>query len=636
MTRGVRLTTILALAFMAALAIFVSQSDSSSAQPPFEPGAFVCYETLETDENCDGDASAGAVTDIHGSFCIGWNQDCSTKDAPVVDSNFGAVVGFVPPEFPLPAAGSVPVGAIAGRLTSEATLGVLNNPCGLTIQVAFTLMNASININDTIDPLPPGETDVFEPLALDANGNGIPDGVDKYPSFLNETFKNTQPIARLFGIGIVQGSWVALNFVFFEPGVTLEAANRTVTFDPALGVPSITVLNNPEAPAAPGAISDFCAPLLSDNIALGITVDNPCTPTPVPGAACPPGSGTPVFENRGYPLFPCEAGNVIDEDGDGAINDGCPQVNSISESGADCNNDTSDDGEDTAVNDGCPQSGDKSENSRLGGACSGGDEGGCVFRQNPASAGTVRFTTLTASQRDSDGDGIENSLDVCWDDPNPDWDPRAADPVNDPDSDGLANECDPSPNERSAQLLSGCKAGIVGPDEDSDCFSNRADNCPLVSQLQDPNAPAEVDVNAPIITDEDSDGVGDACDPDPNDPEEQGEPAFICLNMELGVGGGATKAVSTPDPDQSLDCATSQVVETTPTPVGQTPTPIGQTPPPGGTGGVGNGDVDTGIGSLAPTSTNVSVWAILLAVLGGVGVLAGIRILRSRRVDSDE
>lgn len=640
MPRGVRLTSFLALAVIAALAAFVSQRDSSTAQLTFDPGAFICFEVTETSAACDGDPSPGAATDLHSSFCIGWNSDCSVKDAPVTDSNFGGVIGFTPPEYTVPSGNDIPIGTIVGRLTAESTLGILNNACNVIIGVAFTIMNASIDINDTISPKPPGSDDVMEPLALDANGNGLQDGVDKYPAFLNETFDGKQPRARLFGVSLIQGSWITLNFVFFEPGESFEVAGDIVTLDPALGVPSVTVLLNPEAPAAAGVISDFCAPLLSDNISLGVTIDNPCTTTPqavVNGAACP---GTTVFENCcGYPLFPCETNNAHDEDGDGFINDGCPQVGAIAETGAQCNNNISDDPEDSDVNDGCPQVGDKSEATRIGGSCSGANEGGCIFRQNPASAGTVTFTTLTASQRDADGDGIENSLDVCWDVPNPEWNPRANDPANDSDGDGIPNVCDPEPNGSKSVFLPGCPAGVVGADHDEDCYSNRQDNCPTDNQLENANLPPDATTNLSLPEDRDSDGVGDECDPDPDCADCQGEPAFVCLNMALGVGGGATKAVGVADADRSLDCATTSIVEgpgasgsPTPTPVGQTPTPVGQTPQPlGGVGGP-----DTGVGSLAPTATNASIWAIVLAVLGGVGVLAGIRILRARRVDREK
>lgn len=628
MTRGFRLTAIAALALLAALTIFVSSQDTT-AVAPFEPGGFVCFEVTETPAECDGDSSPGAATDIHSRFCIGWNQDCSVKDSPVTDSNFGLVVGFTPPEFTGP--DTIPIGSVIGRLTSEATLGLLSNPCSTVIQVAFTLMYASTNISDTLDPLPVGETDVLEPYALDANGNGLPDGVDKYPSFLNETFDGKQPVARFFGASFIQGSWVTLNFVFFSPGETFEAAGEDITLDPNLGVPGVTVLNNPEAPAAAGPISDFCAPLLSDNITLGKTMDNPCTPADVDGAACP-GGDTPVFQNRGYPLFPCETGNSFDEDGDGKVNDGCPQAGANAESGAECDNDISDDLEDSDVNDGCPQVGDQSEGARIPGDCSATDEGGCSFRQNPATAGPVTFTTLSASQRDADGDGIENGLDVCALTANPGWDPRGA--SNDGDLDGIPDACDPDPAVQGSQSPFTCKAGIVGPDEDQDCFSNRADNCPLDNQLANPNLPPDTD-NLPAPNDEDNDGIGDACDPNPNNADTEGEPSFICMKFALDVGG-AQKATATYDPNQSRDCAVSSAVPTGPTP---TLAP-GETPVPTATGGGGNNGVDvppdTGVGSLAPVATSVSLWAIALALVGTAGVLAGVRILRSRRVDRED
>ncbi len=630
MTRGFRLTAIAALAIVAALALFVSSRDTV-AVPTFEPGGFACFEIAETAAECDGDSSPGAVTDIHGGFCIGWNQDCSVKDSVVTDSNFGGVVGFGDPVFVGP--DTPPKGTIVGRLTSQATLGLLSNPCSTVIGVAFTLMMASIDITDTIAPLPVGESDVMEPMALDADGNGLSDGVDKYPLFLNEAFDDKQPIQRLFGISFIQGSWISLNFLFFNPGETFEFSNQDLTLDASLGVPSVTVLQDPTVPAAPSPVSDFCAPLLADNITLGQTIDNPCTPVGAEGAACP---DTKIFENRGYPLFPCETGGKHDDDGDGKINDGCPQVGATAETGAECDNDVSDDLEDSDVNDGCPQSGDQSEAERAPGACSGNDEGGCIFRRNPATAGTFTGTILTVSQRDADGDGIENSLDVCALTPNPEWDPRSIPDVDDPDFDGIPNACDPFPNEQSGQSALTCPAGITGPDEDGDCFSNRADNCPFHSQLEFPDQNPGPN-NLPDLNDEDSDGLGDICDPDPNDPDAQGVPAYICLNFSLEVGG-AQKSVATYNPDRSLNCATSSVTPSDGTPA---PTPTlapGQTPGPGGPGGNGGvgGGPDTGIGSLSPTATNVSIWAIALAAIGGIGILAGVRILRSRRVDRED
>lgn len=202
------------------------------APPPFSPGGVICFENLESPPECDGDTAPGAPADLRSKHCVGWNADCSVKDNPVSDSNFGALVSFTPPEWNLPRGDTIPVGALAGRLESEASLGLLNNPCNSRIQVAFTLLNGSINTGATISQL----------LAMDGNGNGIPDGADRYPAFLNGSIQGAQPRARLFGITHIQGSWLTVNILFFEPGATLNIGGNAVTFNSALGYPAITIL----------------------------------------------------------------------------------------------------------------------------------------------------------------------------------------------------------------------------------------------------------------------------------------------------------------------------------------------------------------------------------------------------------
>jgi hypothetical protein len=65
--------------------------------------------------------------------------------------------------------------------------------------------------------------------------------------------------------------------------------------------------------------------------------------------------------------------------------------------------------------------------------------------------------------------------------------------------------------------------------------------------------------------------------------------------------------------------------------VGQTPSPK----PAGGTGGGVGGDVDTGIGSLAPGGNDIPAWAAILVALGALGLafglgMSGTRIWRRR------
>src|SRR5207247_1468537 len=140
------------------------------------------------------------------------------------------------------------------------------------------------------------------------------------------------------------------------------------------------------------------------------------------------------------------------------------------------------------------------------GTCSGTDEGGCAYLANAPSAGTHTFTLWTESLRDADGDGIENLLDVCALIPNGSWNARASDLLNDSDEDGLPNQCDPHPDEKSVQSPLTCETGTVGNDEDQDCMANRADNCPSVNQLENPGEPPAVN-NNPVQTDIDRDQI---------------------------------------------------------------------------------------------------------------------------------
>ena len=347
-------------------------------------------------------------------------------------------------------------------------------------------------------------------------------------------------------------------------------------------------------------------------------------------------------EPRGYPLFPCETGNTHDEDGDGKVNDGCPQVHGTAETGAQCDNNISDDLEDSDVNDGCPVFGDQSEAVRMPGACSAFDEGGCILGQNPATPGVFEATTLAVSLRDADGDGIENELDVCALDANPGWDPRAPG-SDDFDFDGLPDTCDPNSSVSSPSSPQTCAAGNTGPDEDQDCLSNRQDNCPLVNQLADPGAPPGRN-NLPNLSDQDNDGLGDACDPNPNQPETEGVPAFVCLKFGLDVGG-AQESVATYDPERSLNCATSPTTDgSTPGPTSgpeptltPTPTPtltVAPTPTAAPTltatptsTALGANETPVGLPATGAPFDSGGSWVGWILLLGGAAVGAGATLL---------
>src|SRR5574341_412687 len=185
-SRGLRFLTAAAMAVVLGV---LAAGPASGAAPQFDPGAVMCFESLESGARCDGDTTPGAATDISLTFCTSWNDDCTVRDSVPEKASPGGMVAFTPPEWNVPKGDTIPIGAIAGRVVEERHLGLLGGSCNNRIQASGTLLNASINVSDSVAPRPEGETDRMQPLAMDANGNGIPDGADRYPTFLAEHFQ---------------------------------------------------------------------------------------------------------------------------------------------------------------------------------------------------------------------------------------------------------------------------------------------------------------------------------------------------------------------------------------------------------------------------------------------------------------
>lgn len=115
--------------------------------------------------------------------------------------------------------------------------------------------------------------------------------------------------------------------------------------------------------------------------------------------------------------------------------------------------------------------------------------------------GTHLLQAYARSARDADNDGYENGFDTCPFTANLDADPRTSTGPDLPaPGDGLDSACDTTP-------------GATFNDADSDGYSNRLDNCPLVAN-PDQADNNEVSVNLfPADGGPGSDGIGDACDP---------------------------------------------------------------------------------------------------------------------------
>lgn len=406
----------------------------------------------------------------------GANSDfTSNLDIPAGDVNFAGLVAFIPPEWGMTPGDEIPIGAIVGKLTTTATLGLINGPCANELPIVFTMLNASIDITDTVkfddtdpepgdagyDPQNPGN-DVGE-FAEDKSGDGLQDAIDKYPEFItrvlvDEDDEPLQPIRRSASISIVAGTSVLLQFLVFEPGTLI---NEAIPSDADLGFPSVTLLQNlgdPEIDPMPGVITDFCTPLITANTTFGVSMDNACTDD------VPKDDLEPVCEVTSAPL---------EVTGEGGTDP---------------------------------------------------DEGGVALLTNPAE-GTYTFTVVALGQRDADGDGWENSFDVCPFTANV-GDPHIAGD-GDFDTDGLDSACDPNDNETNS-------------DQDLDGYANRQDNCPLIA-----NGENEVDV--PGVgnqedNDVDEDGedapdqIGDACDINPDSPD--GELLSAVLTQDITIGPG--------------------------------------------------------------------------------------------------
>jgi len=592
--------SLIAFAFLALVIGLIGRSDSAHASS-FNPTASACFTTATNPDaaTCDGNSAPGARSNI-----------LATYEVPLGDANLAGVIAFTPSAFTVPAAADLPIGAIVARLNSIPTLGLINGPCASLLPVNFTFMNASVDVNDTIDPLPYTISNNLQNLAQDANGNGLQDGMEKYPSYLNTLFKNQQPRARYVAftsLSFASGLWVVLQFLIFEPGASPNS-DTLPALDAALGYPNVTVLQDPTQPPSVGAVTDFCTSLKVRTVINGESEDNANTET---------------------------------------------------------------------------------------------NEAGKTVRQNPSSDGTYSFILWNRSQRDADGDGLENSLDTCPYAANVENPRKSAAEGGDPDLDGVDSICDPVPGSACTPTALDC---------DGDQYTNRQDNCPLVAN-------GETQANTPGVgnqTDNDfvfgplnvGDTIGNACDqnqgtldghyhvtgPCPASPAgcEAGGPA-TCLTAQIKVGAGGATAdtdfvlcgripvavVAVGDSDQ--DGVPDNIDQCPGTPAGAAVDAIGCTPTqaeedsdndgvinrsdicpgtPAGTTvdaqgcsaaqraarntsstnpGDGVGGPSSGVGSLSPAAAGIPAWAAIASALGGAGLLGSLgtfaaRFLRRRRL----
>ena len=491
--------------------------------------------------------------------------DCGNQPGSqdTCDANFSSNTTFTPPNYYVHHGSDLPIGAVVGNLSSNPTTlsnGASHSDCDQGIVVTFNpLVNASIDPQDTIDPRAPGVSDRFNPLSIDVDpANGIPDGADRYPSFLLTAFDPdgpagpAQPLiprARYFGIVQVLSDQIPLQFLIFNPGqlqAAFTGANSPLgELGGAFGYGSVTVLSDPTAPLAPSSITDFCSPLTTTTNLFGITQNNsatgPCPPISG-GDVCeagfvraknpPAGKGIHGTDTHLYLTYATSQRDIDDDDHENAldtcpfdINDGNPRDNTQGVAGGDTDNDGIDDACDSTLTentdgglgtfdhdgdayenrqDNCPQDFNFGQNAATDGGPSDALPPTITGVPGPADGGSagsgIGDACQTAGDSDWDGDGTPNATDNCT------WVANAgqADDGNGAEAgsgDGTGNVCDPAPDAGSASDVDG----------DTILNSTLADSCALRFNSG---------------SDTDSDGIDNACDPNPGIAENSTGSAF--------------------------------------------------------------------------------------------------------------
>lgn len=122
-------------------------------------------------------------------------------------------------------------------------------------------------------------------------------------------------------------------------------------------------------------------------------------------------------------------------------------------------------------------------------------QGGLKLRLFGGGKKGIATTTTTTVVSDRDGDGINDDVDKCPDQPG--TAKYNGCPIPDSDGDGINDEEDKCPNQAGIAKYNGCPI----PDSDGDGINDEQDKCP--------NQPGPADRNGCPATDRDNDGVND-------------------------------------------------------------------------------------------------------------------------------
>ncbi len=335
--------------------------------------------------------TAGAGGDFNPTLTVSVTNpaaDSPTNDnigltIPSGDLNYSLALGFEPPAWQVTPGSDIKLGVPHASSDVVLQVGLMNAPCNLPLALHFDLLNATTDRTRTV---------TYEDGFADDNGDGNVDFIDMYPDFNDRVLGPAQPYLRLVGIADVAGTKLLLQAMSYRAGTTVMGR----AFDPALGEPVVTLLNNtgdPLASPAPNALTDTCSPLQTTTIGFGTAPDgtvqikapaqpgtytwrwlfvaqrdadgdghenalDPCPLTADPGwnPRAATAAGPADVDGDGLPSS-CDPNDRLaldDQDGDGYLNrgDNCPLVaNGVAQAGTAAGNQTDTDGD--GIGDAC-------------------------------------------------------------------------------------------------------------------------------------------------------------------------------------------------------------------------------------------------------------------------------------------
>ncbi len=333
-------------------------------------------------------------------------------------------LSFLPSAFGVANGASVPNGALVGTLAITTTESQSNSPCSNEAVIAYQLLDATTDTTNILADSP-RIPDANWPGFLDANSNGLPDAVDKYPNFLKTLYPGLTPRSRAYAsvpssIGTINR---VVNVLVFDPGRALPGLSP---LSPSLGYIVVVVQQDPTAPPAPSVVSVGCTFFQYNRQDWGLTRDNPNT-------AANEG-------NVSYRTNPATDGSFT--------------FMEYLRSRRDMDNDGIENQLDT-----CPFAATPGWNPRISDPINDPDGDGIPGQHDPSQpgdqllAGTGCDPTPLTANNDADGDGYVNRQDNC---------PLVANPTQaDSDKDGIGDACDVLVNVPDGHLHEVCLTASV-------------------------------------------------------------------------------------------------------------------------------------------------------------------------------